>query len=385
MRFLARDEPGELEVARTEDSFVFDTKGRRYIDFMMGWCVGNFGWGNAVLVKEAKTFRGPDYVYPGYSYPPWEELAKVLVSIAPPGLTKAFRATGGSEAVDIALQAAMIHTGRRGFISLEQSYHGNSIGGLSVGDSEKRKQVSNLLPKCYKIKPPLNEESLKKLEVRLKGRDIAAFIMEPISINLGVLIPEMRFMQGLQRLCKRYGTLIIADEVATGFGRTGKLFACEHFNLRPDIMCMAKAVTGGLGGMGATLMTAAVAKSMEKDGSFYSTYGWHPRSADLAIAAVHYLNKHKDRLLRNAARLSDYFAERLSQMPFKQRATIRVKGLAIGIDLEDEDYASELHQRCRRRGLLFSHEGGSTLLLLPALKMERSVAQEGLDIMAGCV
>jgi acetylornithine/succinyldiaminopimelate/putrescine aminotransferase len=385
MGFLARDEPGELEVARTEDSFVFDTKGRKYIDFMMGWCVGNFGWGNAVLIKEAKTFRGPDYVYPGYSYPPWEELAKLLVSIASPGLTKAFRATGGSEAVDIALQAAMIHTGRRGFISLEESYHGNSIGGLSVGGSGKRKQVRNLLPKCYKIKPPLNEEALRKLEVRLKGRDIAAFILEPISINLGVLIPEKRFMQRLQPLCKRYGTLIIADEVATGFGRTGKLFACEHFNLRPDIMCMAKAVTGGLGGMGATLMTRAVARSMEKHGSFYSTYGWHPRSAELAIAAVHYLNKHKDRLLRNAARRSDYFAERLSQMPFKQRATIRVKGLAIGIDLADEDYASELHKRCRRRGLLLSHENDSTLLLLPALNMERSVAQEGLDIMTGCV
>src|SRR4051812_13215580 len=385
MGFLARDEPGELEVARTEDSFVFDTKGRRYIDFMMGWCVGNFGWGNAVLLKEAKTFRGPDYVYPGYSYPAWEELAKLLVWITPPGLTKAFRATGGSEAVDIALQAAMIHTGRRGFISLEGSYHGNSIGGLSVSDSGNRAQIRNLLPHCYKIKPPLNEPALRKLEVRLKKRDIAAFILEPISINLGVLIPEKRFMQGLRRLCKKYGTLIIADEVATGFGRTGKLFACEHFNLRPNIMCVAKAVTGGLGAMGATLMTGAVAKSMEKHGSFYSSYGWHPRSVEVAIAAVRYLTKHKGHLLRNAAKLSDYFAERLSQIPFKERPTIRVKGLAIGIDLEDERYASELQEKSRRCGLLFSHEGGSTLLLLPALNMERSVAEKGLDIMESCL
>jgi acetylornithine/succinyldiaminopimelate/putrescine aminotransferase len=385
MGFLARDEPGELEMGRTEDSFVFDTKGRRYIDFMMGWCVGNFGWGNAVLVKEPKTFRGPDYVYPGYSYPPWEELAKLLVSIAPPGLTKAFRATGGSEAVDIALQAAMVHTGRRGFISLEESYHGNSIGGLSVGDSEKRKQVRNLLPRCYKIKPPLNEQALEKLEVRLKRRDIAAFILEPISINLGVLIPERRFIQGLQRFCKRYGTLIIADEVATGFGRTGELFACEHFNLRPDIMCLAKAITGGLGGMGATLMTAPVAISMEERGSFYSTYGWHPRSVDVSIAAMRYIIKQQKRLLRNAARLSDYVAERLSQIPFKGRASIRRKGLAFGIELEDERYASQLQKKSRRRGLLFSHERGSTLLLLPALNMERSVAEKGLDILESCV
>src|SRR4051794_16349883 len=143
-RYLARDEPAELQVAKTEGSFVFDVSGRRYIDFMMGWCVGNFGWGQAVLVKEAKTYRGPDYVYPGYSYAAWEELAQLLVSVAPPSLTKAFRATGGSEAVDLALQAAMVHTGRRGFISLEESYHGNSIGGVGGGGfpkSERREKI----------------------------------------------------------------------------------------------------------------------------------------------------------------------------------------------------------------------------------------------------
>ena len=158
------------------------------------------------------------------------------------------------------------------------------------------------------MQPHLNEGALFKIEARLKKRDIAAFVMEPISINLGVLIPDMRFMQGLQRLCKKYGTLIIADEVATGFGRTGKLFACEHLDFQPDIMCVAKAITGGLG---ATLMSEPAARSMEEEGSFYSTYGWHPRSVALSIAALRYLIKHKDRLLRNAAKLSDYFAERL--------------------------------------------------------------------------
>ena len=382
--FLGRDERAELEVARTDGSFVYDAKGKRYIDFMMGWCVGNFGWGNSVLVKEAKTYRGPDYIYPGYSYRAWEELARLLVSITPSSLTKAFRATGGSEAVDLALQAAMIHTRRRGFIALEESYHGNSIGGLSIGDSAKRTQIRNLLPHCYKVKPPLNEKALAKIEARLRKRDIAAFIMEPISINLGVLIPDARFMQGLQRLCKKYGTLLVADEVATGFGRTGKLFACEHLELQPDIMCVAKAITGGLGGMGATLMSAPVARSMEENGSFYSTYGWHPRSVVLSIAALRYLIKHQDRLLRNAARVSDYFAERLGQIDFKQRATVRIKGLAIGIDFENEDYAAAVHEKSRRRGLLFSHEGGSTLLLLPALNMKRSIAREGLDILERC-
>jgi acetylornithine/succinyldiaminopimelate/putrescine aminotransferase len=132
-------------------------------------------------------------------------------------------------------------------------------------------------------------------------------------------------------------------------------------------------------------MAARVAKSMEEHGSFYSTYGWHPRSVDLSLTAIRYIIKHQERLLGNAAKLSAYFAERLSQIRFSQRATIRVKGLAIGIDLEDEDYASQLHEKSRGRGLLFSHEGGSTLLLLPALNMERSAAQEGLDILERCV
>jgi acetylornithine/succinyldiaminopimelate/putrescine aminotransferase len=124
---------------------------------------------------------------------------------------------------------------------------------------------------------------------------------------------------------------------------------------------------------------------MEEHGSFYSTYGWHPRSVDVSIAALRYIIKHQKRLLRNAARLSDYIAERLSQIPFKGRASIHGKGLAFGIELEDERYASQLQEKSRRRGLLFPHESGSTLLLLPALNLERSVAEKGLDILESCV
>lgn len=384
-RFLARDEPGELQVARTEGSFIFDTRGKKHIDFMMGWCVGNFGWGNALFVKEAQKYRGPDYVYPGYCYAPWDELAERLVSIAPGKLRKCFRATGGSEAIDLALQAAMIHTGRRKFISLEESYHGNSIGGLSIGATANREYCRNLLPHCQKIKPPLNANALDRIETALKRRDVAAFITEPISINLGVLIPGERFMHELQSLCKKYETLLVMDEVATGFGRTGKLFASEYYGLEPDIMCVAKAVTAGLGGMGAMLATASVAKSMEKHGSFYSTYGWHPRSVDLAITTVRYLARHRQRLLRNVQKMSDYFNTRLFQIPFKHPATIRIKGLAIALEFEDEAYAEKIDSRSRKAGLLLSHESGSTLLLLPALNIEHTIAEAGLDILGTSV
>ena len=369
---LARESPAELEVARTDGSFLYDTHRRRYIDFVMGWCVGNLGWRHPAPWSAARRFNGPDYVYPGYDYKPWHELARLLTAIAPGRLTRCFRATGGSEAVDLALQAAKLHTGREKFVAVEGAYHGNTLAAID-------------LPERHTIKPPLDERALQRLETQLKRRDVAAFIFEPISINLGVMVPTPPFMEALPRLCRKYGTLVIADEVATGFGRTGTLFASEQFDLAPDLMCVAKAMTGGAGGIGAVIASPAVAQSMEDEkGSFYSTYGWHPRSVDAAIATIRYLSRHKTRLLRSVATMSDYFRQRLGAMTFGRPVRLHVRGLAIGLEFEDEDYADTLQQRCRRRGLLVSTED-SSLLLLPSLMVTRAIAKAGLDILERCV
>jgi 4-aminobutyrate aminotransferase-like enzyme len=378
-RVLAREKDPAITVARSDGPYLFDTRSRKFVDFTAGWCVGNFGWDNPAIVRKAAHFRGPDYVYPGYSYGPWVELAELLSSIAPARKMKCFRATGGSEAVDIALQAAMIHTGRRRLMSLEDSYHGNSLGTLSVGSSEYRDKIPNLLPGCTRVKPPLDDRALGTIERELAKEDVAAFIMEPIVINLGVLVPEKRFMKQLRRLCRRHGTLLIMDEVASGFGRTGTVFATEQFDIQPDIVCIAKAVTGGAGGLGAALMTQPVAKSMEDDGNFYSTYGWHPRSVHVAIATINYLIGHKDWLLNHVARMSEHFRKRLSEMAFESEPKLNIRGLAIGVDVDDEDYASRIEEKARRKGLLVTTEG-SIVLMLPALNIRRSVADEGLDI-----
>jgi adenosylmethionine-8-amino-7-oxononanoate aminotransferase len=382
MRYLAHESPPELQFSRSEDSYVFDASNRRYVDFLMGWCVGNFGWGNAVMEKAAKTFSGPDYVYPGFAFAPWGELAELLIGVAPAGLAKCFRATGGSEAVDLALQAAMLHTGRGRFLSLEGSYHGNSLAGLSIG-AGSRKKLPNLMRGCERIKPPLDARALERIERRLERRDVAAVVMEPISMNLGVLVPEPGFLPELQRLCRRHGTLLVMDEVATGFGRTGKLFACEHFDVQPDIMTVAKAVTDGLGGMGCMMATAAVAKSMEEDGAFYSTYGWHPRSVEVAIQTLRYLTRNEARLLRGVAEMSDYFRARLEAMRFRDEIEVRIVGLAIGLDFHDKDAAERFGKRCRRKGLLVSPED-ETVLLIPALTIDAGTAREGLDILEAC-
>ncbi|HEV7837023.1 MAG TPA: aspartate aminotransferase family protein [Gemmatimonadaceae bacterium] len=383
-KYLGQSETPEIQVARAEGSYIFDANGKKYIDFVMGWCVGNFGWANPDIVRGAERYRGPDYVYPEYSYKPWGELARLLASIAPGKLTRCFRATGGSEAVELALQAAMVHTGRRKFLSLEGSYHGNTIGTLSIADSDNRKKFRNLLPFCQKIDTPFDSRALGKIETKLKRRDVAAFIMEPISINLGVLIPEKALMTELQRLCKRYGTLLVMDEVACGFGRTGKLFASEHFGLAPDIMCLGKAITGGVAGMGATITTEEVGESLAEDGSTWSTFGWHPRSVAVAIATLRYIIRTKKKLLENVAAMSEYFRARLSQMEFRKSASISIQGLAIGLDFGDEEYADRIAGKCTRNGLLVTSQSEG-ILLLPALTIDRRVAERGLAILEDCI
>ena len=370
----------DIEVARARGNYLYDARGRKYIDFMMGWCVGNFGWARPALRRRVHAFNGPDYVYPEYTYKPWRELARLLVGLAPDGLTRCCRATGGSEAVELALQAAMLHTGRRKFVAVEDAYHGNTLGALSVGDGDDAVRVLTVA----RLKPPLDADALGRLEIRLKRRDVAAMIMEPIAMNLGVLIPEAEFMEGLVSLCHRYGTLLILDEVATGFGRTGKLFATEYYDVQPDMMTFAKAATGGAAGIGGLLMREDLAETIEEDGNVYSTYGWHPLSVDVAIANVRWIKRNQERLLRQVDRTGAYFVDRLRAMAFPEDPEIRWRGLAIAVDVGDRKYAERVAKKCRARGLLLDAQE-NVLLMLPALNVDRATAKAGLDILEACL
>jgi adenosylmethionine-8-amino-7-oxononanoate aminotransferase len=241
------------------------------------------------------------------------------------------------------------------------------------------------LPKCLKITPPLDANAANKVETRLKNKDVAALIMEPVICNLGVMIPEHAFMKNIGALCRRYGTLLVMDEVACGFGRTGKLFACEHFAIKPDILCLAKAITGGYASMGACMTTPKIANKVLKNGfQFYSTYGWHPLAVEAAIANIHYWIKNKEKIFRNVAALSQHFTDRLSRMKFKKGATLRILGLAIGIEVSDSTYADRVQQKAQQRGLLFTTQE-KTLTLFPPLTMKQAIAEEGLEILESCL
>lgn len=364
----------EIEIFNSQDSYLIDQFGNRYIDFTMGWCVGNIGWKQEEVVNALENFNGPSYVSPHFAYQPWVELADLLAEITPGNLMKCFRATGGTEAVEIAMQAAMEYTGRKKFIGVEGAYHGNSLATRALVEEDS-------FFKWEKIRPPLNERTANELELMLKEEDVAAVIMEPVIINLEVEVPEMIFMERMQDLCRKYGTLIIMDEVATGFGRTGKLFASQHFDIAPDIMCLGKAITGGMAGLGATIMTMEVADELQNENFPYSTFGWHPLSVEAALANIRFIQRNWRDLEENIKSLSEYFRQRLSDMNFKHKPEINIMGLAIALKFENKDYAGEIVTRAQEKGLIL----GEGISMYPALNLEFEVAKQGLDILESCL
>ncbi|HET6403359.1 MAG TPA: aspartate aminotransferase family protein, partial [Candidatus Thermoplasmatota archaeon] len=356
---LAPDPSAEpLRVAQARGSIVTDERGREHVDFLAGWCVANLGWAHPDIQKRMRRYDGPDYVYPHYEHAPREELAARLADVAPGELARAFRATGGTEAVDIALQAAMLFTKRRKLVALDGCYHGNSLATLGLAGSAPQ----NLLA-TRRIKPPLDAKALARLETALKGRDVAALVMEPIPIALGVEVPADEFMEGAARLCRKYGTLLVLDEVATGFGRTGKLFAAEHFDVEPDMLCLAKGITSGHAPMGATLMTERVAKKVGDDIQAYSTYGWHPLAVEAALANLDVWERDADDILRNVEERGAQMRERLEELELGE---VRQKGLAIAVKMESEKRASKLAERCRENGVLLT-SSGEFLQMFPPL------------------
>jgi acetylornithine/succinyldiaminopimelate/putrescine aminotransferase len=381
-RVLAGEHDG-VEVAHTEGSFVFDAEGRRYIDFVMGWCVGNLGWGRPEIRRAVTAADLPDYVHPQHLYEPWVSLAEKLTELAPGNLTRCYRATGGTEAVEIALQVAFAATGRKKLVAVEDAYHGNSLGTLSIGSADNRQQFPNLLPSCRRLAPPLDERAAARLETLLAKRDVAAFVFEPVSCNLGVMVPEQGFVDRLRELCSRYGTILVADEVACGFGRTGRLFACEHFGLEPDVLCLGKALTGGYAAMGATLISEALARKVGNDVEVWSTFGWHPRSVAAALAVLRLWEREGAGLLAAVAETSALFERRLQAMALEPDQ-VHVRGLAIALEIDDAERVEAVARRAREEGLLVSAEGGS-IGLWPALDIPRETAEEGLDILEGCL
>ncbi|HEY6400884.1 MAG TPA: adenosylmethionine--8-amino-7-oxononanoate transaminase [Blastocatellia bacterium] len=311
-----RTAPAPLAIARGQGVYLYTEDGRRILDGISSWWVNIHGHShprlNEALAAQARELE--HVLFAGCTHRPAVELAEQLLSWLPSGLTRIFYSDNGSTAVEAALKMAYQYwsnrgeTRRRAFIALHHAYHGDTVGAMSASeDSVFTRPFAPLLfrvaraqaPYCYRCPLGLERSScrvdcLNELErlLREEGEEVAGVIVEPMLQGAGgMIVWPVEFLAGVRRLCDRYGTLMIADEVLTGFGRTGKMFACEHAGVRPDIICLSKALTAGYLPLGVTATTEAVYDaflSEDRGKTFFHghSYTANPLGCAVALASL---------------------------------------------------------------------------------------------------
>ena len=250
-----------LPISKAEGSLIWDRDGRRLIDFSSGWNVTNLGWNHpeirdAIITQANKNVQGLLWG----SDPIQEEYARALIAALPVELDACIKATGGTEAIESAIKVARVYTGRKRVIGFRNHYHGQLFASLALGLHEnERPKLAPLVPEVTSIDFPSENigesgfrEYLAKFDEILSGEDVAAIVTEPgIVTGWGsTLIAYPGFLTKIGELAKKYGTLLIVDEVGTGFSRTGKLFGIEHENVTPDIVVLAKGISNGASAIG---------------------------------------------------------------------------------------------------------------------------------------
>ncbi len=374
--------------------FVYDESGKEYLDCIAGWCVGTAGWKNEeikkAIVAEAEVGR---YIPPFLQFRGWEEFAKLLVKCAPnPKLVRAIRCTSGSEAVEFAIKCARAATGKQDIISVDGVYHGHTYAAAGVGNAchssmEPCAPGFLKLPLPHPLRGPSESEVIAKFENLVASKKtIAAFLSEPVWTNAGAIVPSPSFYPAIERVCRKNKILFVMDEVATGFGRCGAMFASELWGIKPDILCLGKGITGGYSTLAATLITQSIYLKTFRIPS-YSTFGWAPM--DLAAARANVKIIVRDKLWENAKTVGAYFLQKLNA--FRDRPNvgdIRGIGLTLGIEIVKNKKTNApyilkallLQNACARKGLLLE-TAGNTLFMTPHLIFTRKLADRAITIL----
>jgi adenosylmethionine-8-amino-7-oxononanoate aminotransferase len=307
-QMLTRPDP--LPIVRGEGIYLYTEDGRRLLDGTSSWWVNIHGHSHPVLnaALAAQAAQLEHVVFANCTHRPAIELAEQLAAVVPRGLTRVFYSDNGSTAVEVAMKIACQYWGnqgesRRTFVTLRHAYHGDTVGAMSASeDSLFTRPFAPMLfevvraeaPYCYRCPLGLERatcridclQSLNELLAR-HGQDVAAVLVEPmLQAAGGMIVWPAEFLAGVRRLCDEHGTLMIADEVLTGFGRTGRMFACEHANVSPDIMCLSKALTGGYLPLGATLVTERVYDAFLSADRTHTFFHGHSFTANPLACAV---------------------------------------------------------------------------------------------------
>jgi len=384
-------------------SEVWDVDGRRYLDFTTGIAVTNTGHSHPAVVQAIKDqadrflhMSGTDFYYP-----PQIELAERLNRLAPMrGPTRVFFSNSGAEAIEAAMKLARYHTRRPRFVAFFGAFHGRTYGALSLTASKAVQQrgfapllpgvTHAIYPNPFRNPWPGREPGQAALEyiehhlfrTTVPPEEVAAIIVEPIQGEGGYIVPPDTFLPGLRALCDRYGILLILDEVQTGMGRTGRMFACEHWGVEPDILCLAKGIASGLP-LGAIIAPATIMNW--PPGAHASTFGGNPLACAAALATLDLL---ENGLVAMAAATGAYLQERLWELAarFPVIGDVRGKGLMLAIELVKDRHSNEPDPELRDRvierafvnGLLLIGCGLNSIRLIPALNIPRELVDEGL-------
>lgn len=405
-----RDYP--LVVRRAQGMFVEDVDGNTFLDFSAGIAVVSTGHCHPDVVnaiqRQAESLihmSGTDFYYPQMA-----RLAEKVAQIAPGKFPKrVYFGNSGTEAMEAALKLARYHTRRHRFIAFLGCFHGRTYGSLSLTASKAVQRIGfgPLLPGVVHVPYPnpyrcasghrrcececdcvdFIEKQLFKTSV--PAEDVAALVVEPIQGEGGYIVPPPKFLSRLRELADRHGILLIFDEVQSGMGRTGKMWACEHSGAVPDILITAKGIASGLP------LGVMVARADLMDwtpGAHASTFGGNPVACAAALETIRLL---EEKYIANAARMGDYILSRLAGWTGKHPIVgdVRGKGLMIGIELVKSQETREPHAEARRkvilsafeRGLLVLGCGENTVRLMPPLVLEAGHADFALDVLERCI
>ena len=322
---------------RTSGAYLFDTDGNRYLDMLGGYGMFAVGRNNPTVRKalaDALELETPNLVQLGVGTLP-AVLAARLLERAPSSLERVVWVNTGTEAVEAALKLGRAASGRSRVISADHAFHGLTLGSLSAnGNPEFTDRFGPLLPGFGRV--PFND--LGALEAELQREDVAVFLIEPVQ-GKGIVLPDEGYLPGAQELCRRYGTLLCVDEVLTGIGRTGRMFACEHFGLEPDLMTVAKSLSGGYVPVGACLTSKAVFDrvfdSMEHAVVHGSTFAPSDLAMVAGLATLHELDA--EDLVARAERTGQLLLERTRPLVERYGVVRDVRGLGLAWAIEFEE------------------------------------------------
>ena len=341
-------------------SHVWDVDGKEYIDCMGGYGVALVGHRNERVVNALKSqLEKIITVHSSFYNKTREEFLKTLISVAPKGLSQVHLNNSGAEAVEAAIKFARKFTGKKGMVAMTGSYHGKSMGALSLTFSPKYRKMFQPLVEKVSFAKFGEIESLRSTI----DEDTGFVILEPIQGESGIHVAPDGYLQDVRKLCDEKGILLIFDEIQAGLGRTGRMWASEHWNTTPDIMCLAKGIAGGVP-MGVTLVKSEILSVMGK-GEHSSTFGGNPLSCAAGTAALQALTQ--DGLIENAEKMGKKFHEGLEDLKEKHKIIreVRGKGLMIGVELKFE--VKDILMDGIKNGILLLYSGRNILRLLPPL------------------